>query len=307
MFNGYISVNFTVGFGNNLFQYVFARLLAEKNNFILLSPDIPELGISKTESTTISRGNYGEKLASPEKSLGMRKVTINDRNAYAFFNEKLMPAHYIISGYFEDYRFYKNHLEKIRSWFPQVEKTNSEDVILHMRLQNRLIQKGHHKHHITPQAFIDGLSNFNYKKIHIITDSKKWEHYDEKDILELRKQVSQGPGSHSEWVDIDRSLYYMNSLVGAFAKYNPIVHCAGDTIPKSGALADNFMKDFNFIRSFNNIMIFNSTFSWWAALLSDAENVGTYGPWKANKTKNLGQTTFPGWFSWGSKEDLYWR
>ena len=38
-------VNLTIGFGNNLFQYCFARLLAEKNNMELSHRGIPEFSI----------------------------------------------------------------------------------------------------------------------------------------------------------------------------------------------------------------------------------------------------------------------
>ena len=308
MSKGIITVNFTVGFGNNIFQYVFGRLLAEKNNIDFYSPPLEQLGIPLQDKTNIKVGPFGEKHAAPREHCNLKKVIINDKNAlYYFTRDNLEPAHYVISGYFEDARFYKPFLKTIRSWFPVVEKTNTEDVIIHMRLQNRLIQKAHHKNHISAQAFVKALDNFEYKNVHIITDSKKWTPYDEQDILDLRKEVSQGPGAHSEWVDVPRSLYYMNSLIEEFSKLNPIVHCGGETIPNSGALASDFMKDFNFIRSFDKILIFNSTFSWWAALLSEASRVGTYGPWKANKNKNLGQTQFDNWFSWGSKQDLYWK
>ena len=60
---------------------------------------------------------------------------------------------------------------------------------------------------------------------------------------------------------------------------------------------------FNFIRSFDKILFKNSTFSWWASVLSDASRVGVFGPWKPDKgkkNKNLGQADFPGWFSWGN-------
>ena len=56
-------------------------------------------------------------------------------------------------------------------------------------------------------------------------------------------------------------------------------------------------------------MIFNSTFSWWAAALSGAEKVAIFNPWKiakpAHGRRNLGQTNFPGWWSWGNANDLY--
>ena len=88
----------------------------------------------------------------------------------------------------------------------------------------------------------------------------------------------------------------MNNLVYTFSEFNPII-----------IHNNNMMTDFKFIMSFDKIIFKNSTFSWWAAVLSDASRVGVFGPWKPNKkerNKNLGRADFPGWFSWGSKKDL---
>ena len=42
---GTVLINFTIGFGNNLFQYVCGRLLAERNNLQLKHRAIPEMMI----------------------------------------------------------------------------------------------------------------------------------------------------------------------------------------------------------------------------------------------------------------------
>ena len=57
-------------------------------------------------------------------------------------------------------------------------------------------------------------------------------------------------------------------------------------------------------------MFKNSTFSWWAAVLSEASCVGVFGPWKPNKgnrNKNLGKMDIPGWFSWGLENNLLYK
>ena len=102
----------------------------------------------------------------------------------------------------------------------------------------------------------------------------------------------------------------MNHLIDGFAELDPIAHCNGaETIKGSGGLRGSFIEDFNLTRSFNQVIIFNSTFSWWAATLSGAEKVAIFNPWKIAKPKhqrrNLGKTSFKGWFNWGSAEDLY--
>jgi hypothetical protein len=47
--------------------------------------------------------------------------------------------------------------------------------------------------------------------------------------------------------------------------------------------------DFNFIRSFNKIVCGNSTFSWWATFLSEANTIITYKPWLRFHDINLWQ------------------
>ena len=45
MSNGTVIINFTIGFGNNLFQYAYGRLLAKKNGLSLHHRAIEEMGI----------------------------------------------------------------------------------------------------------------------------------------------------------------------------------------------------------------------------------------------------------------------
>ena len=86
-----------------------------------------------------------------------------------------------IKGYFEDYRIYRDHLPRIKSWFPQVPKTNLEDLIIHIRLQNRLVQISHHKNHILFEGYKKGIEKFDFDRVHIVTDAKKWsEHNSER-------------------------------------------------------------------------------------------------------------------------------
>ena len=295
MKRGSVNINFTIGFGNNLFQYAYGRLLAEKYNLILNHSAILPLGIPERQSPI---------------DKNMFHVTVGDNNCKNVMENFHGPANYHINGYFEDYELYKPHIKKIRSWFSSVEKTNNKDLILHMRLQNRLVQESHHKNHITAEGFKKGIQKFDFDRLHIVTDAEKWDYYTEEDIEKIRYHIKIGPNPNEPWVPVSRSLEHMNSLIDGLKEYDPVVHCNGaKMIKKSGGLRDNFIDDFNLIRSFNKIMFYNSTFSWWASLLSDATQIGVFGPWKPRKhnCRNLGKTDYPGWFSWGSAEDLYWK
>ncbi len=54
MSNGTVTINFTIGFGNNLFQYSMGRLIAEKNNLQLRHRAISEMGI-KEQNAPVDR------------------------------------------------------------------------------------------------------------------------------------------------------------------------------------------------------------------------------------------------------------
>ena len=86
-----------------------------------------------------------------------------------------------------------------------------------------------------------------------------------------------------------QSVDYFNSLVDGLAQFKPI-HCKNSVVG-----------DFNFIRSFKKILFQHGTLAWWAAVLSDAEKVGVYGPWrpwKGASNKNLSDINLQGWFKW---------
>jgi hypothetical protein len=295
--NGIVTINFTIGFGNNLFQYCYGRLLAEAHGLEYEHRAIPELGIK-------------EKKVKNKPFLP--NIVVNDSNYKKILFTTLPSCNIIVNGYFEDYKILQPHLNKIRNWFTKVPITNKNDIILHLRLQNRLIQVSHNKNHITADSIKNVLKDFDYRRLHIVTDAKKWSTYTVEDINEIQEQIRIGPNPTEPWVSTEQSLEYINHLVEGISELEPVVHCNGaNTIHGSGGLRDSFIDDFNLIRSFDKVIIHNSTFSWWAATLSGASEVAVFNPWKIAKPKrfrrNLGETGFEGWFPWGGKESLYFK
>ena len=128
MSKGVVAINFTIGFGNNIFQYCYGRLLAEKNNLKLMHDELP--GFLLPASTC-------------EVDRSLPTKFINDSNCLQELMTPQQNTNIVVNGYFEDYTLYQNEIERIKSWFPKQQKTNNEDLILHFRLQNRLVQKIH--------------------------------------------------------------------------------------------------------------------------------------------------------------------
>ena len=95
--------------------------------------------------------------------------------------------------------------------------------------------------------------------------------------------------TYGQRVTSEESVSYFNDLVEAFSRFDPIVQ------------KRTIVEDFNFIRKSRNILFEHGTLSWWAAVLSDAEKVGVYGPWrpwKKETNKNLSQIPLDNWFRW---------
>ena len=99
---GTVAVQLTNGFGNNIFQYTAAKLLAEylDSDLVLLSPnknyyaipDLKSLGMDFTQKT----------LTNPIKVL--------DKHYKSCYNKVLKGKDVILSGYFEDYTIYFDHI-----------------------------------------------------------------------------------------------------------------------------------------------------------------------------------------------------
>lgn len=286
MEKGTIKVKFANGFGNNLFRYCFCRLLAEYHDLNFSHPAIPELGIK--EQNYFFNKNLPTIKFKAKSNLEAKKF---DRNHYKYFDKKMRNYNYDFSKfvfYFEDYTLYEPYLYKIRSWFSKIKKNNNDDLVVHLRLENRVVQKTHYKNIISPEIYKKIiLSNFKFNKLYIVTDCEKWGYVNKKDILKLHEKYKK---EGTSYVSVKKSIKYMNNLIKIFEEFNPIIKHSKKLI-----------KDFNFIRSFDNILFKNSTFAWWAATLSEASKVGVFELWKPNKgvyNKNLGKTNFKGWFGW---------
>ena len=274
-----VIAHLTNGFGNNIFQFVAAKQLALYHNQELIGicgkdyyarKDLEILGISLVEKTP-----------------SIEAVNVNDNNYLQCFSNDLRDKNFIINGYFENYKFYIDNLTQIKKWFPPVEKRENNDLVVHFRAGDRLLYRSTFEHRTSPQSYFDAVQKFEFDKLHIVTDMPKWEHLTAGELRNLNFHVSVAEANR---VDIHQSVDYYNSFIDIFDAYNPIVEHR------------TIIEDFNFIRSFDNILFEHGTLGWWAAVLSNANKVGVYGPWRAWKgtsNKNLSQINLKGWFQWG--------
>ena len=128
-----VKIKFSIGFGNNLFQYVFSRLLAENHDAELSHPYLPGFNF-KSQNIDLNKNL---------KTIHVKKKKYETGAYDKFFKKNSIKYNYNLIGYFEDYTIYGPHLDKIRNWFPKVEKIYKDDLVLHLRLQNRLIEVNH--------------------------------------------------------------------------------------------------------------------------------------------------------------------
>jgi len=274
---GTVQVKFTNGAGNNIFQYVYSRLLAEKYGLNLSCEGLDLLDIPPT----YYRFN---------KKFDTIKIDTNETDFHQYF--KLKELHnFIVYTYPEDYTIYKPHLDEIRTWFKDVPKTNNEDLVFHLRLGDRLLYNYSYDKRILvkPEEYLKVIERFKFNKLYIVTDMKVWRPISAKEVEKMEFHVHVPKGDR---IDPEVATSYFNSLYDSFLELDPIVR-----------INYSVKDDFNFMRSFDKILFQHGTLSWWAAALSHASQVGVFGPWRptdGKMNKNLGKTDFLGWFSWGN-------
>tara|TARA_R110000824_G_scaffold158320_3_gene332130 strand:+ start:2149 stop:2979 length:831 start_codon:yes stop_codon:yes gene_type:complete len=274
-----VVVQLTNGFGNNLFQFIAARQLAEhhkKDLFLMTNAnyyaikDLKKLGIS------------GFITHRPPKKFKM----VNDNNYLDFFSPSFENDNLFLCGYFENHIYYGTKINEIKKWFPKINKRSDNDLVIHFRGTDRLLYNSAFNYKANPQSFLKATKNFNFNKLHIVTDMPNWRHIT---VQELKKMSLHVGVPANLRVSPQQSVDYFNSFVDTLAPLNPIIK------------ERSIVEDFNFIRTFDNILFEHGTLGWWAAALSNASKIGVYGPWRAWKgssNKNLSNVELPGWFKW---------
>lgn len=168
-----VYINYKGRSGNKLFQYIAARVFAEKNNLNLIT-EFPDRDI----------------LSPNEHKYFAQDIVENKTifiNKNSFYNDELVFSghniRYVFDDYFHNGDFFSNNYDLIKSFFsiPKQEK-NKKDIVLHLRLFDYLHGTDLYdptswdlSEIIHPDYYTNILDMENYEKVYIVVDTIKCE------------------------------------------------------------------------------------------------------------------------------------
>ena len=209
-----ITVQLTNGFGNNLFQCITAKLLATylEQEVAHIPPSAGYYGIEELRKTGLE--------INPSSSPPPKCQMVTETNYTHFFNKQYSNTDLFVSGYFENYKFYKNNVGLIRSWFNKIPDNtkNKEDLVMHFRAGDRLFYANEFESKPQAKSFTAAIERFDFEKLNIVTDMPYWKHITVSELENMKFHVKIPSDIR---VSPQRSVDYFNSIVDAFAKYEP--------------------------------------------------------------------------------------
>lgn len=255
--------------GNQLFQYALGRIIAEDLDYQLNSPTLP--GFIATQDKV--KGSIIQPIHP------LKGPHLLDKNfVYSCKGKK----GFVVQGWFQRYEYYKRHKEKLRKWFNRgfiPLNFDEDDLVIHIRRTQRGTADTKYPYFLKGNNLIIQGSYLNFNEI-ISQNIKKLGFngnavYANHDLLPF------------EWYENIINKIKFNKMyictdvkddpyLKYFNKYNPVI------------LSRGVMEDFNTIRSARKLIISISTMSWWAAFLSNAQEIympkPDYGAWQFPKT-----------------------
>lgn|GEM_PF-2463440 len=170
-----IRVDYNGNVGNCLFQYTFARLLAEKNGLELTTPfhyqpllkTTPHQKGEKrlTPGIILEEPSFSSTIIRP---IPASPTPVVQREMLAFYQsleQPLPPALYILKGYFECSDLYNKEREKIKSFFIlDNEAINENDIVINIRLGD--FAKGGFI--LDPQWYLNILEKESFDRLYIV-------------------------------------------------------------------------------------------------------------------------------------------
>lgn len=204
--------------GNQVFQYVFSRLIAENNGFSMGCHFPAPSYFSETTQPKIKLN------ASVEGKIG--PIVLKDGECYdgtpKYLDMKLSPWVYITDGFWQDHRYYEPYREKIRSWFNYPYKLTHtpepDALVAHVRLGDyeslRTV--------VAPQWISKVLYTIKFKpqrqKFYIVTDNPHSRFFDK--IRQYRPEiVSESPEHDWNFIRSAKRIICGNSSYSWWATY----------------------------------------------------------------------------------------
>jgi hypothetical protein len=156
-----VTIGYTGRFGNNIFQYVNARLFAEKWD-LQLKTEFPHPEIIK----------FKKQIGSLDITYPTIYVT-EDNLDYLLQLDGGKHAHFDFNGFFQQSKRYMPYRNQIKSWLVKPYKTtNFKDIVIHLRADD--YGKAHRIH---PDWFLNTLSKETFDKIYIVSNPIDKDYY----------------------------------------------------------------------------------------------------------------------------------
>lgn len=243
--------------GNNLFQYALARILAVDLGYSLEVRAIEGFPATRDRVKGIVVGPRTEELVG--QTLDIDRIYQNKGK-----------VGYKLSGWFQQYSYYKRHRDRIRSWFNRTRgkplyDLTPEDIVVHVRRTQKNGRDQTYPYEVRANDILCANS--------VLTlDDTVRDHLEFHNVNRVGRLLASTDLISFEWYEsildtLSFSKLYIctdvpdDPFLRYFDKYNPIISQAGE------------WGDFVLLRSANRIVCCHSTFSWWAAWLSDASEV----------------------------------
>jgi hypothetical protein len=227
-----IQLKYRGGMGNRFFVYCLGRILSERFGYALRCKKIE--GFSNTIPIV------GEEHKENQIRIDLHNV---DETIKDIENNK---HHQLVMPYsLQQYRFYKNHKEKIKQWLkPDLKINNISDLDFRIRKNNSFEKINVDKINIDDIIIVQRLGDFIDLRLDL-----KFNYFDKilKNIKFNRIFII------SDEIE--------SETFNKFNDYNPIF------------LFGNAFVHYSFASFFNRMIISQSTYSWWIAWLSNAKEI----------------------------------
>lgn len=163
-----VRVNYVCAFGNNMFQYILARLFARCHKLQLTSAFTPQkINANTTEDhaqhvLSMTPPEVGEVVSGPE-------IVISDIMPRDPFDPGWPKANYVFQGLFQRSRWYLDRMAEIRKFVvtAPVQPEHPEDLVINLRVGPDYRGAGFMLH---PKWYLDILKVEQFRKLHIVCD-----------------------------------------------------------------------------------------------------------------------------------------